>query len=98
MMQLFSVWIIEFLKLVGRRRLHPVATQCPICRQMVRLHVNKAGRRHVFGHARGLYEGSRFDVHYTAKMRCGGSDAPTTFNPRPNENQRFKLPAALLDE
>ena len=97
-MQLLSVWIVEFLKLVGRRRLHPVATQCPICGQMVRLHVNKAGRRHVYGHARGLYEGSRFDVHYAAEMRCTGSNAPTAFNPRPNEDQRFKLPAALTDD
>ena len=92
------VWIVEFIKLLGGRRLHPVATQCPICRQMVRLHVNKAGRRHVFAHARGLYEGSRFDVHYTAEMRCVGSGALTAFNPRPNEDQRFKLPAALADE
>ena len=97
-MRLFSIWVIEFLKLVGRQRLHPVATQCPICHQMVRLHVNKAGRRHVFGHARGLYEGSRFGEHYTAEMRCVGSGAPTAFNPRPNEDQRFKLPAVLLDD
>jgi hypothetical protein len=33
----------------------------------VRLHVNKAGRRHVLGHARALYEGARFDFHRVAK-------------------------------
>ncbi|MGD0148676.1 MAG: hypothetical protein ABSB77_08830 [Xanthobacteraceae bacterium] len=97
-MRHFFVWIVEFIKLLGGRRLHPIATQCPICQQMVRLHVNKAGRRHVFAHARGLYEGSRFDVHYAAKMRCGGSGAQTMFDPRPNEHQNFKLPRSLLDE
>src|SRR5580704_761855 len=39
------VWVVEFIKLLGGRRLHPIATQCPICQQMVRLHVDKAGRR-----------------------------------------------------
>jgi hypothetical protein len=97
-MRHLSVWIVEFIKLLGGQRLHPVATQCPICKQMVRLHVDKAGRRHVFAHARGLYEGSRLDVHYAASARCVGSGTPTVFNPRPNEDQRFKLPAALNDE
>jgi hypothetical protein len=35
--------------------------ECPICHQMVRLHYNKAGRRHLFAHvrvySRTLYEG-----------------------------------------
>jgi hypothetical protein len=97
-MRHISVWVVEFIKLLGGRRLHPIATQCPICQQMVRLHVDKAGRRHVFAHARGLYEGSRFGVHYAAKMRCVGSGAQTMFDPRPNEHQSFKLPRSLLDE
>ena len=102
-MRHISVWVVEFIKLLGvkllgGRRLHPIATQCPICQQMVRLHVDKAGRRHVFAHARGLYEGSRFGVHYAAKMRCVGSGAQTMFDPRPNEHQNFKLPRSLVDE
>ena len=97
-MRHLSVWIIEFLKLLGGRRLHPIAAQCPICRQMVRLHVNKAGRQHVDGHARGLYEGSRFSAHYAAEMKCVGSDSPTAFDPRPSEHQRFKLPGTLAEE
>jgi hypothetical protein len=102
-MRHISVWVVEFIKLLrvkllGGRRLHPIATQCPICQQMVRLHVNKAGRRHVFAHARGLYEGSRFGVHYAAKMKCVGSGARTMFDPRPDERQSFKLPRSLLDE
>jgi hypothetical protein len=97
-MRLLSVWAMEFIKLLSARRLHPLVTQCPICKQMVRLHVDKAGRRHVFGHARTLYEGSRLRVHYTANMRCGGSGALKVFDPRPNEPQRFKLPDILLEE
>ena len=97
-MRHISVWVVEFIKLLGGQRLHPIATQCPICQQMVRLHVNKAGRRHVFAHARGLYEGSRFGVHYAAKMRCVGSGAQTMFDPRPNEHQSFNLPRSLVDE
>jgi hypothetical protein len=96
-MRLLSVWAMEFIKLLGGRRLHPVVTQCPICKQMVRLHVNKAGRRHVFAHARTLYEGSRFRVHYTAKIKCVGSGAQKMFDPRPNEPQRFKLPDSLRE-
>jgi len=92
-----SVWVTELVKLLGGWRLHPVTAQCPICRQTVRLHVNKAGRRHVFAHARALYEGSRLQVHYAANIRCVGSGAPKTFDPRPNEHQRFKLPDRLLD-
>jgi hypothetical protein len=97
-MRHISVWVVEFIKLLGGRRLHPIATHCPICQQMVRLHVDKAGRRHVFAHARGLYEGSRFGVHYAAKMKCVGSGAQTMFDPRPDEHQSFKLPRSLLDE
>jgi hypothetical protein len=97
-MRPLSVWIIEFFKLVGGRRLHPIETQCPICRQMVRLHVDQAGRRHVFAHARALYEGSRFSVHYAAQTRCDGSGSPKLFDPRPNEDQHFKLPSPLLEE
>jgi hypothetical protein len=93
-----SVWVIEFFKLLGGRRLHPLTTQCPICQQMVRLHANKAGRRHVFAHARALYEGSRFSVHYAAKTKCLGSSNRKIFDPRPNEHLRFKLPSMLLEE
>ena len=92
------VWIAELTKLVGGRRLHPLQTQCPICRQKVRLHVNRAGRRHVFAHARGLYEGCRICVHYAARIKCLGSDALMIFDPRPDERQRFKLPDSLLED
>jgi hypothetical protein len=98
-MRLLSVWAIEFLKLVGRRRLHPLNAECPFCHQMVRLHYNKAGRRHLFAHARAssraLYEGSRYDAHYAAAMKCAGSGTLAKFDPRPNENQRFKPPKSL---
>jgi len=93
-----TVWVVEFIKRIGARRLHPLVAQCPVCRQMVRLHVNKAGRRHVFAHARELYEGSRFSVHYAAKFKCVGSGSRKLFDPRPNERQRFKLPNPLLEE
>ena len=96
-MQYLSVWVIEFFKVLGRRRLHPLTTQCPICQQVVRLHVDKAGRRHAFAHARALYEESRVSVHYAAKIKCLGSDSLKRFDPRPNEHQRFKLPSALLE-
>jgi hypothetical protein len=94
-MRQLSVWFVELLKLFSGRRLHPLKAQCPFCRQMVRLHVNKGGRRHMFGHARALYEGSRFYAHYAARTKCPGSRTPATFDPRPNEHQRFKLPDAL---
>jgi hypothetical protein len=93
-----SVWAVEFIKLLGGRRLHPLVTQCPFCRQMVRLHVNKAGRRHVYAHARELYEGSRLSEHYCAKIKCAGSGSSKLFDPRPHEHQHFKLPASLLEE
>ena len=97
-MRYLSVWVIEFFKLFGGRRLYPLTAQCPICQQMVRLHVNKAGRRHVFAHARALYDGSRLSVHYAAKMKCVGSGSPTLFDPRPNERQHFKLPSSLVEK
>jgi hypothetical protein len=91
------VWIVEFFKLLGGQRLHPLLTQCPICQQRVRLHVDRAGRRHVFAHARGLYEGCRIRVHYVSRIRCLGSGAHMIFDPRPNEHQRFKLPESLRE-
>jgi hypothetical protein len=95
-MQLFSLWMQEAFRLLGGRRLHPLITQCPICHQSVRLHVNKAGRRHVLEHARALYEGAHFDVHNVANVKCVGSKKLKVFNPRPGEQQRFKLPDSLL--
>jgi hypothetical protein len=97
-MRHFSVWAFEFIKLLGGRRLHPLVAQCPMCRQMVRLHVNKAGRRHVYAHARELYEDARLSVHYSAKMKCVGSGTVKLFDPRPNEHLHFKLPNSLLEE
>ena len=93
-----GVWVAEFFKLLGGRRLHPVTTLCPVCQKMVRLHVNKAGRRHVFAHARALYDGARFSAHYAATVKCVGSDSPKLFDPRPGEHERFKLPRCLLEE
>lgn len=97
-MQLLALWARESLKVLGGWRLHPLTTQCPICRQSVRLHVNNAGRRHVWGHARALYEGARLDVHHVAKERCAGSKTVKVFDPCPGEQQRFKLPASLAGE
>ena len=97
-MRYLSVWLVEFVKLLGGRRLHPIHTQCPICQQLVRLHVNRAGRRHMFAHARGLYEGCRLCVHYVVRIKCLGSGALMIFDPRPNEQQRFKLPDSLLEK
>src|SRR6516164_7942949 len=37
-MRYLFVWVVEFTKFLGGRRLHPLLTQCPICRQTVRLH------------------------------------------------------------
>jgi hypothetical protein len=92
-----SVWFIELIKLAGGRRLHPLTAQCPICRQMVRLHVNRAGRRHVFAHARHLYEGARLSAHYAADVKCVGSGSPRLFDPRPSEHQRFEVPKSLME-
>jgi hypothetical protein len=97
-MHRFSLWVREFLKLLGGRRLHPLTAECPICRQSVRLHVNKAGRRHLFGHARVLYEGARLGVHHISEVECVGSKAMKYFDPRPGERQRFKLPDSLLHD
>ena len=98
-MRNLSVWVVEFIKLLGRRRLHPLNAECPICHQMVRLHYNNAGRRHLLAHARAcsraLYEGSRYRAHYAANIKCRGSGAPARFNPRPNEDQHFKAPKSL---
>lgn len=91
-----SIWILEFLKLLTRGGFIP--TPCPICQCPVRLHVNKAGRRHLFAHARGLFEGSRFSIHYVAKAKCPGSGAQIKFDPRPDKHQRFKLPDSLFEE
>jgi hypothetical protein len=99
MVRALSVWVLEFIKLVGQRRLHPVNAECPICHQMVRLHYRKAGRHHIFAHARAysraLYEGSRYCVHYTARIRCLGSGTPAKFDPHPSENQHFNTPKSL---
>ena len=97
-MQRLSIWIRESLKLLSARRLHPLIAQCPICRQWVRLHVNKAGRWHVLGHAQALYEGARLDVHRVSKVKCAGSKSVKVFDPRPGEPQRFRLPNSLLGE
>jgi hypothetical protein len=97
-MRLFSLWVREFLKVMGGRRLHPLTTQCPICRQSVRMHVNKAGRRHVLDHARILYEGARLDVHHVSQGECVGSKTMKFFDPRPDEQQRFKLPESLISD
>ncbi len=97
-MRILSVWLVEFIRLLGTRRLHPLNAECPICHQMVRLHYNRAGRRHLLAHARALYEGSRYCAHYAAKMKCLGSGTLVEFDPRPNENQRFNPPKSLRTE
>ena len=97
-MQRLSIWIRESLKLLSGRRLHPLIAQCPICRQWVRLHVDKAGRQHVLRHAQALYEGARLDVHRVSKVKCAGSKSVKVFDPRPGEPQRFRLPNSLLGE
>ena len=98
-MRILSVWVFEFIKLLGRRRLHPLNAECPICHRVVRPHYNKAGRRHLFAHARAysrtLYEGSRYGAHYATKIKCVGSGMLAKFDPRPNESQQFKLPKSL---
>jgi hypothetical protein len=97
-MRHLSVWIVEFIKLLIGQRPHPLSTQCPICQQTVHLHVNRAGRRHVFGHARGLYQGCRLCKHYVGRIKCLGSGARMLFDPHPNERQYFKLPDSLLEK
>lgn len=94
-MRHLSVWVIEFLKLLGERRPRPLAAQCPICGKMVRLHVNKAGRRHMLGHARALYRRLRdFRALCSKSQMCPFTQAKV-FHPHPDENQHFKLPDSL---
>ena len=93
-----SVWAVELIRLLGKRRLHPLTAECPFCHRMVRLHYNKAGRQHMFAHARALYEGSRFGEHRVAKARCVGSGKHTKFDPHPNERQCFGVPKSLLED
>jgi hypothetical protein len=68
-MRISIIWVIEFTKLGARQRLHPVNAECPFCHQMVRLHYNRAGLRHLLAHAGALYEGSRYSAHYIANAR-----------------------------
>ena len=96
-MRLLGIWAVEFFRLLGGRRLHPVTTECPVCGQMVRLHVNKAGRHHVFAHARALYEEAALSPHRVAgAAKCAGSGSRKVFDPHPNERQRFRLPGDLI--
>jgi hypothetical protein len=67
-MRHLSAWVAEFIKLLVGRRLHPLLTQCPICQPTVHLHINRAGRQHVFADACGLYEGCRLCKHYVGKV------------------------------
>ena len=68
---------------------------------MVRLRYNKAGRQHMFAHARAysraLYEGSRYCAHHSAKMKCIGSGMLAKFDPRPTEPERFDIPKFLTE-
>ena len=96
MKQLYA-WLVELWKLIDGRRLYPIVVQCPVCRQNVRLHVNKAGRRHVYGHAVSLYQGAQFRRHFVGNMQCSGSGTTKEFDPRPTERQHFKLPDSLRD-
>ena len=52
----------------------------------------------MFAHARGLYEGCRFCVHFVGRIKCLGSGMAIVFDPRPNEKQRFKLPDPLVEQ
>jgi hypothetical protein len=45
--------------------------------------------------SRALYEGARYCAHNTANIKCLGSDTLVRFDPRPNEDQRFKMPKSL---
>ena len=98
-MRNLAVWMIELVKLACRQRLHPVNAECPICRQMVRLHYKKAGRRHLLAHARAcsraLYEGSHYCAHYRDKIKCVGSGMLANFDPHPSENLHFNVPRSL---
>ena len=46
-----------------------------------------------YSHA--LYEGARYCMHDTAKMKCRGSGTLAKFDPRPNEPQHFNAPKLL---
>ena len=94
-MRISIIWVIESIKLLARRPLDPVNAECPFCHQMVRLHYNRAGWRHLLAHARALYEGSRYSAHYIANAKCLGSGTLAKFDPHPNENQHFKWPKSL---
>src|ERR1700733_3119332 len=94
-MRISIIWVIESIKLLARRPLDPVNAECPFCHQMVRLHYNRAGWRHLLAHARALYEGSRYSAHYMANAKCLGSGTLAKFDPHPNENQHFKWPKSL---
>ena len=99
-MRHLSVWVVELFKLVGRRRLHPLRTPCPICGDKWFASTStKPDADTCSRTARALYEGSlRYGVHYASEIRCVGSGNLAQFDPRPNEHQRFKLPSALLEE
>jgi hypothetical protein len=89
-----SIWLVEFMKLGAT--LHACSQcRCPICRQMVRLHYKKAGLAHARAGSRALYEGSRYAVHYTAKLKCVGSNTLAKFDSRLDEHQHFNMPKSL---
>ena len=101
-MRILFVWVVEFIKLLGRRRLHPLNAECPICHQMVRLHHDNAGRRHLLAHARAcsraLYEGARYCGTALTTLQTLNVLVRThwcDFDPRPNEDQHFKTPKSL---
>jgi hypothetical protein len=87
-----GVWVAEFFKLLGGRRLHPLTTQCPICQQMVLLHVNKAGRRHVFAHARPRWQIVRLKA--TPARFIGLVDAPDETSAIKAAIEQFVIPPA----
>ena len=93
------VWLIEFIKLVGRRWLQPLNAECPICHRMVRLRYNKAGRQHMFAHARAYSRAlcKGYCAHYSAKMKYIGSGMLAKFDPRPTEPERFDIPKFLTE-
>ena len=100
-MRVLFVWVVEFIKLLGRRRLHPLNAECPICHHMVRLHYDNAGRRHLLAHARAcsraLYEGAGSGTALTTLQTLNVLVRThfVQFDPRPNEDQHFKTPKTL---
>jgi hypothetical protein len=92
-----SVWLIEVIKLLGGRRLHPLNAECPFCHRMVRLHYNKAGRRHLFAHARAYSRAVRRVSVLLAKMKCVGSDMLAKFDPRPERSAVFQSAQVAWD-